>query len=139
MGTYAWIPRQLYHSVPLILGIEEPSFHWSLTCQKENLPFPLLLPHSLFALPFARLLLHMLLWCLLCLFPHDLVLPPFSSLLILSNRKELGAIFFTTYVTTQNIHFPLGSGMFMSLSRPSALAYPISPSPPHPLNLILSV
>lgn len=94
---------------------------------------------TLFALPFARHLLHMLLLCQLHLFPTSSCSLPLSSLLILSYRKEPGAIFFITYVTTQNIYFPLGSGMFLSQSRPSVLAYPISPNPPHPLNLILSV
>lgn len=63
----------------------------------------------------------------------------FLHMILFPYRKEPRAIFFTTYVTTQNIHSPLGSAVFVSQSIPSVLEYPISPSTPHHLNLILSM
>lgn len=122
------------HSVTLVLDMEDPSPHWLLTFQGRNsAPLPY---HPLFALSLPDI-------CYICWsassFPTWSCSLPLPSLLILSYRKEPGAIFFTTYVTMQNIYFPFGSGMFMSRSRPSVLAYPISPSLPHSLNLILSV
>lgn len=82
--------------------------------------------NTLFVPFLARHLLHMLLLCMLHLPLHDTVLSPSLSSLYFFYRKEPGTIFFTTYVTTQT-HFPLGSGVFISQSRPSVLAYLISP------------
>lgn len=87
LNPKATIYRTDIHSVTLILGTEDPSSHRSLTFQGRNLA---LLPHHpLFALLFARYLLHMLVLCLLHLSPHDLgLLPSLCSSYFLTGKNQ---------------------------------------------------